>query len=237
MDAKGMLQRTALNAARTLGLLPPERVLRGMKNRGVRVETLSGLELFAGDGSQTLVLFAKHLKNLEVWEFNPKLESRLRLKVPDARVRIVDSYHQIRETPDKFDWVSADSWTGMTPGREYCENFELFPSVFRLFKPRAYLILNLLPELNVGRLQSSGYEFLDQHLQRRRDFYRWDNPEKIPIEHMVRIYEELITSNGYRLDWWFSVERTLVNLVRRQTLYKRWSFYYLALALKNQVVG
>ena len=74
---------------------PMLRLLKELKRRGVDLGELRTLEIFGRDGLDHTTTYAREVKSLEVWEINPKWHSDLVKNLPDASIRIVDSYEEL----------------------------------------------------------------------------------------------------------------------------------------------
>lgn len=166
--------------------------------------------------------YAPFVNSLEAWEIEPSYERTLRKNLPEAIVRMVDSYEQLAVTESQFGLVVADTWTEMFGG--HCEHFELFPKVFRALDDSAILILNIMPVWKVG-------QYKNEHLRRRRDFYQREDVANIPIDSMVGVYEKLAKQNGFGIKWWFITDRYLMYRLRRRG--KKWRLCYLVLELEK----
>ena len=193
-----------------------------LRKRGVELDSLRALDLFAGTGNTITRDYAPFVKSLEAWEIEPSYERELRKNLPKALVRIVDSYEQLAITDSRLGLVVADTWTEMFAG--HCEHFELFPEVFRVLDESAVLILNIMPEWKVGQSQI-------EHLRRRRDFYQREDVANIPIDSMVEVYKNLARQNGFEIRWWFIKDRYLMYDLRRQA--KKWRLCHLVLGLEK----
>ena len=196
--------------------------MRELKRRGVKLDSLHALDLFAGTGNTITRDYGPFVKSLEAWEIEPSYEPELRKNLPRAQVRIVDSFEQLANTESRVGLVVADTWTEMFAG--HCEHFELFPKVFRVLDDSAALILNIMPEWKVGQYQI-------EHLRRRRDFYQRENVANIPIDSMVEVYKNLARQNGFEVRWWFIKDRYLMYDLRRSA--KKWRLCHLVLRLEK----
>jgi len=202
-----------------LRLTPMHSVRRSLHRRGVNLKSTRALELFGGRGDKLVVEYAPYVGNLEIWEIDPSCEADLRSRFPYARIRITDSYTEIRKCPSKFDLVVADIWVShIFDG--YCEHFELFPHIFRILSPSAILILNVVP--NTRSLST-------EHGQRRCQFYQVEDPTEIPLKHMVKIYDSIAASHGFHIDWWFYKDRLFLYSFRQRWLKRRYGFLVLGL--------
>jgi len=84
-------------------------MVRELGRRGVDITQRSALEMFGGDGNLHTKDWARGVGNLEIWEFQPEHESALRRNFPQADVRIVDTYAEIRRTKRHYDVIFSDN--------------------------------------------------------------------------------------------------------------------------------
>lgn len=205
-----VVKRAARAVRRRLGLAPMCRVTRELKRRGVNIATLHAVELFAYTGEYHVSDYGRLVGRLDLWEVQPQCEGPLGRRFPEASVKITDSYEETRTTSNKYDLIVADNPLAMH-GRngEHCEHFDLFPSVFRLAKDNAILVLSVIPRTYPAALKKFPYLFGDEQLARRREFYRTETPESVPLDHMTKVYVELASASGFDVLWHFSESRKL----------------------------
>jgi hypothetical protein len=209
------------SAATSVGMLPAQRVVRGLRRRGVDLSTMRALEVFGFTGERFTTHYAQYVASLEVWEKHAPYEEALRRNLPGATIRITDSFAEIRRSPGPFDLIVVDNPIGEL------EHFDLFPDLFRIASQEAVLVLLVTPEAD-ERTRAHYPGVMDHaQLERRRDFYRTDHPERVPLARMVERYGELARERGFELPWAFSVQRSELFGVVPQRL----SLHYLVLRI------
>ena len=205
---------------RALGATPIQAVFRKLGRRGVDTSRLSVLEVFGASGDFHTKDYAYKVGRLEVWEINDKLESALRRNLPDAAIKITDSYQEIARTNSRYDMIVIDNpLSFFGPDEKYCEHFEMFPAVFRLIDRSCILIVNVIPRLNRYARKKWPYMFNPKQLAKRAEFYRTDRPEDVPYEKMTRTYSALAESSGLEMEWIFYERRRIwlpLELIGRQ---------------------
>jgi hypothetical protein len=217
-----MLIKTLLKAgARAAQLTPMGRILREIGKRGVDASQLRVLEVFANSGDSHVKDYASRVSALEMWEIEPRYETMLKRNFPSAQVKIVDSYEEIKKTPNKYELIVVDNGTSICDN--HCEHFDLFPEIFRIAANSSILILNVIPEADHTVLKEIPYLFHEAQLVRRQEFYKTGNPKKISIDGMLKVYTELIGENGFVLEWHLVLKRSFV--------------YYLVLKIKSRLNG
>jgi hypothetical protein len=205
------------------GLVPMQQVIAGMRRRGVEMADVRALEVFGSLGQQTAVHYAPLVKSLEIWDIDPGVLEPLRNSFPQAEIRIVDSYEEIRRTNRRFELVVVDNFATVD------EHFRLFPHVFRVLADEAVLVLQTLPEAR--RLTRRVYPalFEPEHVRLRQIFYDTPTPESIPRDVLVARYGRLAEAEGFVVEWHFFVRRReIVRLFPR-----RLDFYFLTLKLRR----
>lgn len=181
---------------------------------------MHALEMFAAGGDRHTVDYQKFVCTLEAWELNPAYEDALRKNLPGARIRITDSFAELRKTSSRFDLIVIDNPMGLYgPAPHYCDHYEVFtPSLFRIARETAVIVLNVAPFFKkISKTEEAG-----EYLSRRGAFYGTDHPEAIPLETMMTTYRQITAAAGFNVQWHCSARRTL-----------RSNHYYLALGVSS----
>jgi len=195
-----------------------QQVLRELRKRKVSVKDLDALEVFGGSGDFHTKDYAFQVSTLEVWEIDPKYERSLKQNLPMAKVKITDSYKEIKNTLRKYNLIVVDN--PMSTYEDHCEHFDLFPDIFRVASDSTILILNVISEINGAAKKQYPYLFNEEQLARRKFFYKTNRPEKVSFDEMVEAYRNLAKTNGFSLEWYL--------------FQKRYTFvYYLVLKIKK----
>jgi len=212
-----------------LKLSPMHQVLRELKKRNVRLKDLHALEVFGGTGELHTVNYAPQVSTLEVWEINSKCEKLLRRNLPMAKVKITDSYKEIKKIKKKYNLIIVDN--SYVPNEDHFEHFDLFPDIFRVAMDSTIVILNIIPEINDAALKA--YPFLSNKvfLARRKSFYETNHPEKLSFDELVKAYKKKITTNGFSLEWYFFQKRSFIYFIKY--FIKRGFVYYIVLKIKK----
>ncbi len=180
------------------------RILREMRRRGIEVEKLHALEVFGGTGDWHTGNYFPYVASLEAWEVRTELEAALKKNLPGARIRIVDSYEEVKRHGKRFDFIVVDNPTSFERG--HCEHFDLFPHLFRLMSEEAILVLNVLPKVGCpAKNQSGPWEFFPispLQMNRRALFYNSAKSE-LTAEQMAQAYARMAADCGFTMDWYF----------------------------------
>ena len=203
-------------------MLPIQQILKGMEKRGTNLAQLRALEVFGGEGRRITQQYAGRVASLDIWENDPRLRPALLNRFPNAEVRITDSYEEVRRTSKRYDFVMIDNsiWAE--------EHFPLFPAVFNVVSEKATMAIRVIPRAD--RLTRRRYPSLfdEQHLARRRAFYRTDSPAQISLDDLGGHYCKLADDSGLVVDWRFWVNcREIHGVVPRRT-----SMHFLVLGLR-----
>lgn len=204
---------------RGLRLEPIQKVLRKLNRKGVNLKDLDALEVFGYTGEYHTRFYAPYVHSLEVWEIDPRCEESLEKNLPTARIKITDSFEEIKRTGKKFDLVVVDN--PMSIFGDHCEHFNLFPDIFCITGNQAVLILNVIPKITSTDRKNWPELFNEKHLAHRRKFYKTENPDNVLLNDMISLYEGLFSENGYVMNWCFFQRRT--------------SVYYLVCRISKQV--
>jgi hypothetical protein len=189
---------------RNLGASPMRRLCRQLQGRGVDLGRLRALEVFGDDGTRHTLDYAPMVASLDLWEIRSDREVVLRKNFPGAGIKIVDSFEEVKRTPNRYDLVVVDNWVGSVYDGHY-EHFELFPDIFRVITDDGILVINVVPRMDeeVKRRFPTAFKpsTVAEHLERRRDFYSTDHPEAVSSEEMLAVYRRLAAENGFDIEW------------------------------------
>jgi hypothetical protein len=200
--------------------IPIQAVIKAIRKTHV-LQGIYALEVFGRDGNALTKAYAPYTTKLQIWEIDPAWGDSLRKRFPNAMIKIVDSFREIRKTSDKFNFVVIDS--PMSTYDKYCEHFGLFPHVWKILYPKSILLITVIPNTNAFARRRWPYLFNDEQLRCRADFYETKRPEDVSISQMVKAYGRMAKENGYELRWAYSRKRGLT------------SAYFLALYVEEQV--
>ena len=176
------------------------RVCQRLRQRGLDLSRLYALEFFAREGDWQTVSYASQVAVLEAWEINPACEPALRRNLPQAQIRIGDSYQLALRTENaaRFDLVVFDN-PQVTFGADdqYCEHFEALELVPRLLRiPRGIVIFNV-------NQAPYGYDAQTRWQARRRAFYRVDQTATLDSEFVQDFYRGYFRRLGLESDFIF----------------------------------
>ena len=169
------------------------------------------LELFAREGDWHARDYMKYVKSLDAWEIDPAFEKKLRDNLPNAEIKITDTFAELRTTSKKFDFVVSDNWMAVFGDHQFCEHFEMFPDIFRILQDKSVLVLNVIPSITARKKKRFPYLLNEEHCTRRSAFYKTAEPKVIPIDHMLPIYADWANQSGFKLARHLVVERSMIH--------------------------
>lgn len=200
-----------------LGLYPIYKVVAAINTR-IELGGSSILEAFAYTGAWQTRAFSHLPKYLEAWEIDQACLSELKKNLPEAEIKITNSFEEVLRCDKKFDFINVDTHQGIYG--DYCENFEFFPLLFRVAKENFVVNLNVIPEAGASWRKKYPSLFNAEHLDRRKKFYGVVNPENVSLDQMLETYGRIANEKGYNIVWHYYLQRTLT--------------YYLVLHFKKQ---
>jgi len=165
------------------------------------LEEAHALELFAREGDWQTIVYASHVKSLEVWEINPEYYDGLRRNLPDAEIKITDTWKEIKRTQKKYDLIVVDApQATYGENNEHCEHFGLLPDIFRITNDGGVIILNV----NIVP-----YGLNEQPLwrERREEYYKTHRPEKVAFDDVIRHYKRIFKENNVSMRWYLFQQR------------------------------
>ncbi len=165
------------------------------------LERADAIELFAREGSWHTITYAPYVKSLEAWEINPDFYKGLRRNLQRAKIKIVDTFKEIKDVSRKYDLIVIDN-SNSTYGEnnKYCEHFDLLPDVFNIANDNCVIILNVNVE---------PYDFKEGSLwwTRRKEYYKTNHPEKLELNLVAQHYAEICKENNIKLKRSFFQQR------------------------------
>ena len=114
-----------------------------IRNGGKSLRNSVALEFYARSGTWMTTDYSDGIQELHAWEIDKQFEADLRLNLPNANVRIGDSY--VISLEDRyntyFDVVVLDNPQGVWD--KYCEHFEALERAFVLVKSPSIIVFNV----------------------------------------------------------------------------------------------
>jgi hypothetical protein len=207
-------------------LSPMEKVLFKLKYKKVKLRNLDALELFARMGTDHTLDYKNKVKSIEAWEIEESYEVALRYTLPEAKVKITNTFKEVKETNKKYGFVVCDNWMSTYgPNDAYCEHFELFPDIFNLLTNQAILIVNVIPFVSKPDKEKRPSLFNNEQLKRRKIFYKTEHPENLSLKEIASIYSLYANQNRYDVKWYFTEKRS-----------NRPHVYYLVMSLQQNSI-
>lgn len=180
---------------------PIQRVFEELAAHGCDVSFAEALEVFGRKGDWQTQYYSNLVSSLEVWEIDPELQEELKYNLPKAKIKITDSYEEIKTANSKYDIIVIDNPQSVFGENDkHCEHFDLFPDVFLIARDKCLIILNV------------NFEPYDLHdglvwWERRKKFYKTDFPQKLSAGFIVKHYNNLCKANRFHTDWAFFTKR------------------------------
>ncbi len=203
------LKKAGYTARRNMGLTPIYKVFNEIKRHNINPKSLRALDVFGGYGDQTSKDYYPMVKSLEVWELLPECENDLRKNLPGAKIRILDSFSELKKTKDKFNFVFIDNPTPTYDG--HCEHFDMFPGVFNLLEDESFILTNIITNIYSRKRDETS-------LNQRKKFYDVDDAFSIGIDKMINVYKRLANENGFELEWYYTKDRYLLRSIKKRQL-------------------
>jgi hypothetical protein len=225
------LTRGTIEAVRGSESFAPGRVVRNklllqiaanqlfwlLDSYGHSLDSIDALDPFSGSGLLMSHTYLRRCHHADLWEIDPQRARQATRLGTNVTVHCGDSIEAVR-TGDRrlteYNFIILDNNIGgcYGPDRRYCEHFEMFPAILRYLRPgpRAVLVVNHVPD--VDRLAADPRfvpDNLEEHVARRREFFRTDSRLVRPADAAAR-YGEAAASAGWHLAHFAIVPRTPV---------------------------
>lgn len=162
---------------------------------------VDAVELFAREGDWQTIVYAPRVKSLEVWEINPEFYDSLKKNLPNAKIKITDTWKEIKETTRKYDLIAVDAPnSNYGENDEHCEHFGLLPDIFRIASDGCVIVLNVNME---------PYDLHKNLLWRKRrvEYYKTETPGELDFHMVVQRYRDICRENGIEMQWHFFQQR------------------------------
>ncbi|WP_394884626.1 nucleoside-diphosphate sugar epimerase/dehydratase [Clostridium butyricum] len=182
-----------------------EVIFSKLQKKNIKFEEIFALETFGGTGESVDQFYVDKVKELDVWEIEKAFEKKLRENLPNANIKITDSFKEIKEIKKKYNMILMDN--PMSTFGEHCQHFDMYMECFKVMRDECIVIFDIIPNLqNID--EKFEYIKTTEHLLSRKLFYRFNNPLNIPIEIMIQTYREIANKNGFNIEWHFTEERS-----------------------------
>jgi hypothetical protein len=182
-----------------------EVVLNKITAKEVKLEGIFALQTFGGTGNGMERFYKDKVNELDVWEIEKSFEKKLKGNLPNANIKITDSFKEIQKTEKKYNMILIDNPMGVFG--EHCEHFDMYMECFKVMRDECIVVLDIIPNLkNISKKFT--YIKNSNNILSRKLFYRFHDPLNIPIEAMVQTYREIANKNGFEIKWYFTEERS-----------------------------
>lgn len=182
-----------------------EFVFQRLELKGIELEKIEALQTFGGSGSGMERFYEAKVRSLDVWEIEKAFKEKLEKNLPNANIKITDSFKEIKKSCKKYNMILIDNPMGVFDN--HCEHFDMFIESFRVMQNQCVVILDIMPNLN-NLDEKFKYICSSEHLLARKFFYRVSDPFHIAIDKMIQTYREISNYNGYNIEWYFTEERS-----------------------------
>ncbi|MFZ5807250.1 MAG: hypothetical protein ACOY3I_08605 [Verrucomicrobiota bacterium] len=178
---------------------PMRGVCQKLQDMDIDMTHFRALEFFAREGDWQTVSYAGKVASLDAWEINPECEVALKRNLPNAKIRIGDSYEfaKLPEFAHQFDFIVFDN-PQLTFGKknEYCEHFEALEMIPFLLKNRGIVVFNV-------NTSPYDYEKHPEWQRRRKTFYKTDATEKLSLDFLEKFYAQYFRAKNFRPEFIF----------------------------------
>ena len=128
------------------------------------LQNCRALEAFAYTGALQARAY-RHLPQYhEAWEIAADCEPKLTKNLPNAVIKITNSFEEILRCKQKFNFINVDTHQGIFGN--YCENFEFFPLLFNVTEDECIVNLNVIPKASDWWKQKYPSLFNEEHLKK-----------------------------------------------------------------------
>lgn len=163
------------------------------------------LEVFGKTGEYHTLDYINNVENLEIWEISQDCESKLKKNFPNAKVKITDSYEEIKKTKNIYDTIIIDNHQGLF-GIDKCEHFEIIDDCFDRLANKSVLITNIIPNILSSKYKVPD-EVIKNHIKRRETFYGLYTGTLIELSYFEEFYTKMAQKRGFTVNHVFFIKR------------------------------
>lgn len=180
-------------------------VFKILEEQGIDLSTMDILSPYAKKGEYRTAEYARRAKHLTAWEIDPNNFKGLIKNLPSNTIaKLCDSCEEIYKETWKYDFVIVDPYFGDS---KYTEGFCLFPGIYRILKPHAYILSVVLLDPH-PYANARGYGVSDKLKLGRKLFYGTKS-EIVTEQEVEDAYARHAAENGYKViantwSWSFS---------------------------------
>lgn len=170
---------------------PMCRIVERLKRDGLNLASTHALEFFAREGDWQTTAYAKEVGSLDAREVNPEHEVALRRNLPNAAIRIGDSFVLARapEFAGRFEFIVVDNPQMIFGG--HCEHFDALPLVPELLAGGGIVVFNV-------NHSPYGYDRHPEWEICRQRFYRIQQTAELKLDFLDAFYRNYFLSLGCR---------------------------------------
>lgn len=199
-----ILKKTRRKLLRHFRMRPIHKVIDLLKKNNFLIMD-NTLEVFGYNGEYHTLDYINHVNNLEIWEISSDCEAILKSNLPNAKVKITDSYKEIRQTTNIYDTIIIDNHQGIF-GDNKCEHFEIIENCFSKLSDKSVLITNVIPDILVSKYDTP-IVITAKHIERRKTFYSHPTGTSITKSYFEDFYVKMSRDNGFITNHVFLVKR------------------------------
>ena len=168
-------------------------------SEGESLGSYRALEFFAREGDWQTKSYAHLVGELDAWELDPQYEKALRTNLPQAHVRIGDSFKFAHESQyqQHINWLVIDN-PQMIYGN-YCEHFEALELAPKLMASTGVVIFNV-------NKKPFDYDSHPDWKLRRRAYYGCV-ASKLETSFLFDFYGDLIEKLGFNVRYLYEEPR------------------------------
>ncbi len=146
---------------------------------GHPLSAYKALEFYSREGDWHTKVYENFVYSLDAWEIEKKFEPALRRNLPNAQIKIVDSYIYGRTITQKFNFIVLDNPQGIFGlNNEYCEHFEALDIAVNLIDKKSIIIFNI-------NKAPFNYNNQIEWQKRRNTFYNLNDTSQLSVDNFL----------------------------------------------------
>lgn len=171
------------------------KIIEDLTHHNIDLKNLSVLDFFAREGDWQTKVIADKVKVIHAWEVNPEFEENLKKNLPNAKIKIGDSFSFCKNSDERFDLIILDNPQGCFGiNQDKCEHFDALPEILNLLNNQSIVIFNV-------KTEPFDYHKHEKWQSRRNDFYQRQDCSNLDKEFSFNFYKNYFETLGFKVDY------------------------------------
>jgi len=180
-------------------------VILTLRHFNIIPKEIIALELFGMCGLWVTKDYGHYCNYLELWEINPFYAKWAQYFLPNATVQNGDSIEACQKGKllrNDYNFIVIDSPGGPFNDGNYCEHFDIFPSIFNYTAKNFIMIITIIRSIE-SQIELTDKIRIDRWKERRSNFYGFKEPSdsiNIDLGNLIETYANIFKRSNVVVD-------------------------------------